>query len=268
MILKNKELVQLINQGESETLEFKTSFNRAVIETIVAFSNTLGGKVLIGVNNHQKIVGVSFTEKTFQKWINEIKQNTTPSIIPDIKSIDIDGKAILQILVNEFPVKPVSFKGKYYKRVRNSNHQMSVNEISDLHLQSLQTSWDAYEFGGAKISDLDFAKVEEFIKKVNKNGRFNLENEGELALKKLSLIKDGVPTNAAMLLFSETNLGYNIHVGRFKSPSLIIDDKIINGDLFHVVEETMRYIIGQIKVAFEITGEKTQRNEIFESVRL
>lgn len=40
--------------------------------------------------------------------------------------------------------------------------------------------------------------------------------------------------------------------------------RMLNGTLFDVVEDTMRYLIGQIKVAFEIEGMPTQRTEIFE----
>jgi ATP-dependent DNA helicase RecG len=65
-------------------------------------------------------------------------------------------------------------------------------------------------------------------------------------------------------LFAANNTEYNIHLGRFKTPSLIIDDKMLNSTLFEAVEETMNYIIGQIKVAFEITGKTTKRTEIFE----
>ena len=57
---KNK-LLHIIKQGESETLEFKQSFSKAVTETLVAFSNTQGGSVLIGVSDNKKIVGVSIT---------------------------------------------------------------------------------------------------------------------------------------------------------------------------------------------------------------
>lgn len=67
-----------------------------------------------------------------------------------------------------------------------------------------------------------------------------------------------------MLLFSKEELYYNVHVGRFKSSSHIIDDKVIRGKLFDVVENTMSFIISHLKVAFEITGKTTERVEIFE----
>jgi len=65
-----------------------------------------------------------------------------------------------------------------------------------------------------------------------------------------------------MILFSKENLLHNVHIGRFKTPSMIIADKMINGNLFDVAEESMQTIIGHLKFAFEITGRTTQRIEI------
>ena len=250
---------------ESLHKEYKSKFSDAVIETLTAFANTKGGKVIIGVDNTgHPIEGFSVGEESMQKWVNEVKNKTQPSIIPDIEAVTHEGHTVIEMSINEFPIKPVAFKGRYYKRVQNSNHLLSITEISNLHLSCLQTSWDAYQHPGASIEDLDFNKIERFIAKINQGGRFHLEGKPIDTLEKLSMIVNGKPTNSSMLLFSKKDMAYNVHVGRFKTPSYIIDDKIIRGGLFEVVEETMRYIIGHIKVAFEITGERTQRNEIFE----
>ncbi|MDR0941992.1 MAG: hypothetical protein LBM68_07190, partial [Bacteroidales bacterium] len=66
----------------------------------------------------------------------------------------------------------------------------------------------------------------------------------------------------AMILFSKENLLYNVHIGRFKMPSMIIADKMINGNLYDVADEAMQTIIGHLKFAFEIIGKTTQRTEI------
>ncbi|MBI5677174.1 MAG: hypothetical protein HZC52_01475 [Planctomycetes bacterium] len=66
-----------------------------------------------------------------------------------------------------------------------------------------------------------------------------------------------------MLLFGKDNPPYAIHIGRFKTPSTIIDDRMIRGTLFQVVEESMRFIISHLKVAFEIVAE-IERREIYE----
>ena len=60
----NIKLVKnIILNGESQIVEFKTSFGKATIETIVAFSNTKGGRIIVGVSDSKEIVGVSVTEE-------------------------------------------------------------------------------------------------------------------------------------------------------------------------------------------------------------
>ncbi|MEQ6122364.1 RNA-binding domain-containing protein [Reichenbachiella sp. MALMAid0571] len=249
---------------EGESLEFKSSFNRSVIETLVGFANTRGGKIVIGVSDKKEIIGISVGEESVQKWINEIKQHTKPSVIPDVEVIQVEGNTVVVMEVQEFPIKPVSFNGRYYSRKQNSNHLLSLTEINDLYTNSLQTSWDSYPWKEGQLEDINMQKVEAFIQRVNENKRFSLEGSPIDCLSKLRLIKENRPTNAAMLLFSKEDLFYNVHVGRFKTPTLVIADKMISGGLFEVLEETMQFIVSQIKVAFEITGESTRRNEIFE----
>ncbi|MFZ2631282.1 MAG: ATP-binding protein [Desulfosalsimonadaceae bacterium] len=67
--------------GESETLEFKSSFNTEVIETLVAFANASGGNVLIGINKKHELSGVSINSESVQNWINEIKTKTSPAFL-------------------------------------------------------------------------------------------------------------------------------------------------------------------------------------------
>ena len=166
----------------------------------------------------------------------------------------IDHKDVVIFMVGEFPIKPVAVRGKYFKRVENSNHQLSPSEISNLHLQSLQLSWDSYPAHDATLDDLDVIKIERFISRVNAAGRFVLGGNWQESLEKLDLIRANKPANAAKLLFAKELKQYSIHVGRFKTPSMIIDDKMIKNTLYEAVEETIRFIISHLKVAFEFTG--------------
>ena len=250
--------------GENETVEFKSSFNNEVIETLVAFANAKGGQLFLGLSDEGTVKGVNIQPESIQKWINEVKTKTTPSIIPDAEILEVNEKTIVVLTINEYPIKPVSYRGRYYKRIKNANHLLSINEISDLHSQSIQSSWDAFPHPLATLEDLDFIKVSQFIEKVNNGGRFSLPNNVIDALNKLKLIQNHKPVHAALLLFAKNNFNHNIHVGRFKTPAMILDDKMLKGDLFSLVEDTIRYIIGQIKVAFEISGKTSQRTEIFE----
>lgn len=65
-----------------------------------------------------------------------------------------------------------------------------------------------------------------------------------------------------MLLFADQPLRHHIHIGRFKTPSMIIDDRQFTDTLFEVVEQAMTFIVSHISVAFEFDG-GIQRKERF-----
>lgn len=149
----------------------------------------------------------------------------------------------------------VSTKGRYYKRVASSNQALNPSEISDLYMQSLQLSWDAYPAHRATLADLSPQKIEQFVQQVNAGGRFWLGNADPMsALEKLHYLTHGQPTWAAMLLFAKEPLRHHIHLGRFKTPTMIIDDRQITDTLFEAVEQAMRFIVSYVSVAFEFDG--------------
>ncbi|MDZ7892205.1 MAG: putative DNA binding domain-containing protein [Rhodoferax sp.] len=247
--------------GESQTLEFKSSFDKATVETLVAFANAQGGTVLIGVTDSGNVQGITLDKERLNECLVHIKAATSPSIIPDLKPHQIGGKAVVTVDVAEFPVKPVSTKGRYYKRVANTNQALNASQIADLYMQTLQLSWDAYPAPHAKVDDLSPAKIERFVSQVNASGRFALDTATPMqALEKLNYIQQGQPTWAAMLLFAQEPLRHHIHIGRFKTPDLIIDDRQITDTLFEAVDQAMKFIVSYVAVAFEFDG-SIQRKE-------
>jgi len=262
-MISEKTILSILAKGESSKIEFKKNFSKEAIVSVNAFANTKGGKILLGVNDSGEILGLDIPKETIQKWINEIKVKTSPSIIVDIYNIKIKDKIIAIIIVDEFPIKPVALLGRFYKRVKNSNHLMDVNEIANLYMKVLNPSWDSLIYPGYNKSDLNGKKIQRFISEVEKVERFNLSDGDVDLVTKLKLIKDNKPTAASLLLFAEKPLLYNIHIGRFRTPSLIIDDKQVCNTLFEATEETMKFIKNYIKVAFEFDG-STKRKEIFE----
>jgi len=206
-----KEILQkMIDSKESEVLEFKVSFGKAVIETICAFANHKGGTILIGVDDSGKIIGSKYGQETLQSWTNQIKQNTQPSIIPHIEKVTFKNKDIVIIRVHEFPVKPVACRDRYFKRVSNSNHRLNLTEITNLHLQSLQLSWDSYVDNNSTIHDLDEDKINLFLKRINESGRLQVEKAWQTVLKKLGYLNQDRPTHAAMLLLGREIPPYGI----------------------------------------------------------
>ena len=262
--MKSKEIAHIISQGENEKVEFKELFNTQVIETIIAFANTKGGRIFIGVNDDNKILGLKHDNETIQNWYNQIKQSTQPSVFPDIELIEIENKLIAQIKVDEFPVKPISVKGKYFKRVKNSNHQMSLSEISDEYLKTINSSWDFYIDPNHNFDDISIEKVAKFISKIEENQKIKIEQKAFDFLSKFEIIRNNQLTFGAYLLFVKENcLISDIQIGRFKSEITIIDSISIETDLFTALENTIAFIRKHLMVEFIITG-NPQHEERFD----
>ena len=121
-------LDQLLLIGESQTLEFKASFDKTTVESLVAFANAQGGIVLVGVTDAGSVCGVTLGKETLNEWLGQIKSATSPALIPDLVAETLQGKTVVTIRVGEFPVKPVNTRGRYFKRVASSNHQLTLGE--------------------------------------------------------------------------------------------------------------------------------------------
>ncbi|MCG8633464.1 MAG: putative DNA binding domain-containing protein [Desulfobacterales bacterium] len=217
----------------------------------MAFANTDGGRVFVGMDDSGNISGINIGPETEQRYINEIKVATYPQIIPKTFIFEEGGKKALVFEINEYPVKPVAYKNRYYKRVKNSNHLLSLEEIVDLQQQSLQISYDAYP-ADVDVTDLDKNLIDRFCQKINDIGRVSILDDPLSNLAKLKLISKSKPSLAALLLFGDHN--YSIHIGRFKSKETIIDDLVLKEPLMVSLEQTMMFIKKHINLSFDFDG--------------
>jgi ATP-dependent DNA helicase RecG len=243
----------MIPATESENVEFKSIFNEAVIETLVAFSNSKGGTVYIGIADDSEIKGVILGKESLVQWINEVKGKTVPQIIPDIETIIVEEKTVVLISVNEYPVKPVCTRGRYFKRVKNSNHLLSVSEVVDLHLQSLNSSWDAFPDPIHAIDDISMEKVQDSIDAMTRNHLTIVENPLSF-LVKYNLVRENKLTNAAYLLFKKKDsVDTTIELGRFQTEIIIKDSRRSKSDVIEQIDEVMEFVKKHINKEVIIT---------------
>jgi ATP-dependent DNA helicase RecG len=253
--MERELLDKILFKGESDKLELKSRFNDETIETIVAFSNSTGGQILIGVDDEKNIKGLTIGKESIQKLLNEIKSKTAPSIIPDIEAIEVEAKQVLVITVNEFPLKPVSFKGRYFKRIGNANHQLTVNEVVQMHLQTFGSSWDYLIDSSHGIDDLSFDKINSFINMANRLKLTPITESPIEVLKKLELIRNAGITKACFLLFNKSgSILSTVELGRFSDEITINDGLTIKEDLFNQAERIMEFIRKHLKVSYFFEG--------------
>ena len=249
------ELDKLIGPGEGVNLEFKSSFNNELIETLVAFANTTGGKVLIGVNQKRELSGVIINSESIQNWINEIKNKTSPSLIPNVIVLEAGNKTIVVFSIQEYPIKPVATRGKYFKRIANSNHLLSITEVVNLHLQSFNTSWDFHVNNQFKIDDISLDKVQAAIDIINQTSS-RINDDPLTFLLKNDLLRDGKLTNAAYLLFTERDTVFTtIELGRFQTDTIIKDSSRTKSDILAQVDHVMDFVRKHINKEVIITGQ-------------
>ena len=254
----------MIPNAENSQTEFKTSFNDEVITSLVAFSNAKGGSVYIGLNDKAEAKGVDIGKETIQHWVNEIKNKTSPQIIPDSEVIDVEGKTVVIFSVPEYPIKPVSFKGRFYKRNGNANHMMLIDEIANEHLKTINTSWDYYIDPNHTPESISSDKVNRFIQKIKHRTQSEIPVTPLEFLSKMEMLREGKLTFGGYLLFVSAYCPISdVQIGRFKSDITIIDSLSLNTDLFTEVEEIISFIKKHLMVEYIITGEP-QRTERFD----
>ncbi len=259
--MNEKIILELVQKGESDILEFKRNFDKDAIETITAFANTRGGILLVGVEDDCHISGTSTNKETLQNWLNQVKLSTIPSIIPDMEVIEVRNKQVVFIRVMEYPIKPVSFRGRYIKRVKNSNHQMDIGEVTDLHLKTFNTSWDYYIDNHHSLEDISLEKVRAFIELANEYKDIKISDDPIRLLNKFELIRENKITYGGFLLFmKDTSALTTIELGRFQTPTIIKDSVTLKSDLFYEVEAVMDFIKKHINKSYIITG-NLQREE-------
>jgi ATP-dependent DNA helicase RecG len=118
--MKQTQLEPILQEGEGALIEFKQSFSPSIIKDIVAFANTAGGRIFIGINDNNDIIGCSLTNE-IKSRIQDIGNNCTPRIPLQIESITCNNKTIIVINVPENPDKPVQCsEGFFFREGANS----------------------------------------------------------------------------------------------------------------------------------------------------
>lgn len=262
-------LQEEIENGESKTLEFKAVLPTGadLAKTIIAFANTSGGKLIIGVNDQRKIVKLD-DEDIFamqDKISSIIHDRCYPNILPEIYTANIIGQLVLVVEVFRGNLLPYYLKqeGKNngtYIRIGATNRKASFENILELERHKRHVGFDEeinYDF---KLESLDLTPILSRFATMGKP----CDNE---KLKNLKLIKEknGTthPTNALLIL-----LGMLEHVAmkcsrfRGKTMEVFLDKKEYSGDLFSQLENAENFIKNYIHLRGEIKG--LQRIDTYE----
>jgi hypothetical protein len=120
-VVVSPRIVELLEHGESEIVEFKTRLPdaRTVSRTAVAFANTRGGTLIVGVDDAGEPVGLSDEEAIYTQ--ERLRSIATPLLGPEVSVgiVDVRGRSVVYLDVPEAPpnLSPLATaEGEFYVR--------------------------------------------------------------------------------------------------------------------------------------------------------
>jgi ATP-dependent DNA helicase RecG len=275
--MEKKNLSRLIGSSESTTIEWKQSLSEIneIIETAVAFANTGGGRIFIGVSPAGKVLGVQVGKGSIERLVNQIGQHTDPKLHPKITIKKIGGKEIIVVEVKESHDHLVLAFGRPYKRVGRSSLKMSKDEyeqhILEKHKDKLEFDKDVCR--EAKLKDIDNKKVEAYLKlrEKNRNISAKIKITRSQFLVNIKATSKTKPTNAGILFFAKDPLKFISHaqlrlvkIKGIKIYGDILDRLDCDGTLWEMVDQAEDFIRKNIRLLGFRTEKSFRREDKFE----
>lgn len=137
IIKTSTDLIEsLIIKGENLSVEFKKELNNdEFLESISSFSNTKGGRIILGVDDRRNILGIYDNFDNLEKSIRGIiNGRIEPHVSVEIEKLELQKKPLIVVTVIEGNDKPYMVKGKSaYIRVDDHDYSMTRLEFDKIY---------------------------------------------------------------------------------------------------------------------------------------
>ncbi len=267
------ELLDLIQKGESSEVQFTIRVDDAFKTgtEMVAFSNTKGGLLIIGIDDKTgDINGLSYEElqETNQLLSNAASENVKPPIYIYTETVEVSDKKVVVAQISEGISKPhIDKKGVIW--VKNGSDKRKVvarEEMARLLQSSGNLFADETIVKGTTINDIDEGFFKNFIKLKTKKPIDELGLSIAGMLSGMGMLKDGSLSLGGLLLFGKSPQQYRpaftvqcvAVIGNDISSNKYRDkEDPFTGNLQCLYDKTLSFITRNLK--------KTQKEESFNS---
>lgn len=234
---------------ESERTEYKSQFVDEIYKEVIAFANTDGGVIYIGVDDMGNVVGIPNVDETYTRLTNGIRDAIAPDVTMFVRYTLQNGK-VIQIEVGEGSCKPYYLKGKglkpsgVYIRQGASSVQASPEQIRRMIKQS---DGDNYEDARSLEQNLTFEAAKAAFQ------RYGVEFSPE-KYRVLGITQNNIYTNLALLLSDQCLHTTKIAVFKDTLCTEFRDSKEFGGSVFTQFENTIAYLALCNKTVSTIKG--------------
>jgi ATP-dependent DNA helicase RecG len=258
--LNGKELQQVIEEGEGYRIEFKESL-AGIDKELVAFANSSGGRIFIGITDEKEVKGVRITNKA-KSQVQDIANNCQPAV----KILLEEWEDVLMVTVREGEDKPYKCASGFYTRVGPNAQKLDRDEIVEFFKSEGKIRFD--ELVNPKFdydTHFDSKKLDKFmalagISKVldDPSILINLgvaeKQEGDVILNNTGILF--FPKNLHEIYF-HTAVTCALYKGTEKVD--VLDRRDLNDDLISNIDGAMIFLKQYIPVRYEMTGGPRRR---------
>lgn len=226
---------------EDKSTEFKRIFVDEIKKTVIAFANTNGGIIYIGIDDNGDIVGIDNVDDTILRVTNTMRDAIKPDITMFMDYIceKINNKDVIKIIVQTGTSKPYYLAKKGIRPegvfVRQGASSVPATETAILKMIK-ETSGECFEIARSINQDLHFKYLENIFK--DKAISFNENNKKTLGL----IGEDNTYTNLGLILSDECPYTIKIAVFEGNIKTIFKDRYEFNGSMIKQLEEAYNYI--------------------------
>lgn len=254
--------------NENKTTEFKREYTDDIKYTVVAFANTDGGKIYVGINDDGTAHGVEDVDGTMLRITNMVRDVIRPDVtmFMDCWTEQRNEKDIIVLNLQRGTARPYYLSGKGVRPegvyVRQGASSVPASEAQILNMIK-ETSGDRYEDARSLNQQLTFQKAENY---------FGLRGLpfGDQQKRTLKIIgPDGTYTNLGMLLSDQCVHTIKLAVFDGSKKSVFRDRKELAGSLLAQLEDAYSYIdqFNRTRAEFEGLNRIDKRDYPSEAIR-
>ena len=236
-------------QYESEHVEYKSQITEGVYKEVIAFANTDGGVIYLGVDDNGNHIGIDNVDETYTRLTNGIRDAISPDVTMFVRYILHDNK-VIQVEVSEGSYKPYYLKSKgmkpsgVYIRQGTSSVQASPEQT---HKMIKESDGDTYEDARSLEQNLSFNAAKTAFE------RYGVEFSSE-KYRALGIAENGIYTNLALLISEECHHTTKIAVFKDELCTEFRDSKEFKGSVFSQFEDAVNYLALCNKTTSTIKG--------------
>ena len=261
------EVLSLIKQGENNAIEFKSANVRpeSMAKELVAFANSSGGVILVGVEDSGEISGININDKNYEEWITNIaRNNVIPALEVDVEFVAVEDKDVLFVRLAKGRDKPYQTqKFQFLIRVGSTNRVATQAELMRLFQQSGVFHYDLQGVDRTALSSLNITKIDNYFASYQIDFE-NEDNQAQILINTDILLESGQTTVAGLLMFGQNPQKYlynaSISLARFAGQQIeneLLDKQVIQGTLDMQVDTALAIIKNHIPQPSRIEGSRT-----------